>query len=259
MADMTWPEIETAAKNNAIVLMPLGVIEEHGPHIACGADIYLSYLQCKLVKQELTKRGVAAIIAPPFYWGINTSTRNFPGSFDMRPETMKALLTDILSNLKQWGFQKVLYINSHGEGEHNKVILESAKESRRNTGIQALILLDSWMSRRFGLSGQEEHVLTFDFTPPPNAPKVDVPDFHAGTSETSEMMAFFPELVNIKIAKMLKPPKVQGGGYENWGQDARKVTPMGYTGDPSAYDANWARKAIHRYSRAMAEAILEAR
>ncbi len=259
MADITWPEIEKAVEKNAIVLLPVGVIEEHGPHIACGADIYLSYLHCKLIKQELTKSGIAAIIAPPFYWGINTSTRNFPGSFDIRPETMKALLADIVSNLKHWGFKKAYYINCHGEGGHNRVILESAKESLQDLKIQVSFLMDRRMMRRYGLSGKEKYILSFDFSPPPGEPKVNVPDFHAGTFETSDMMAFFPELVNAKITKTLRPPQVKAGDYKKWGKDARKITPLGYTGDPKAYDADWAKKATREYCRAMAEAIIKNR
>jgi len=41
MVDMTWPEVEKAAKEGAIVLMTTAVIEEHGPHMTCGIDTYL--------------------------------------------------------------------------------------------------------------------------------------------------------------------------------------------------------------------------
>jgi hypothetical protein len=84
MADMTWPEVEQAAKAKAIVLLPIAVIEEHGPHIGLGADAYLTYDACITVRSELEKRGIRAIVAPPFYWGITTSTSAFPGSFTVR-------------------------------------------------------------------------------------------------------------------------------------------------------------------------------
>ena len=40
MVDMAWPEIEKAAQEGAIVLLPTGVIEEHGPHMGLAMDIY---------------------------------------------------------------------------------------------------------------------------------------------------------------------------------------------------------------------------
>jgi len=81
MVDMKWPEIEKAATEGAIVLLPTGVIEEHGPHMGLGVDALCSVLSCRLVKKNLEEEGIRALIAPPYYWGINTATGAFPGSF----------------------------------------------------------------------------------------------------------------------------------------------------------------------------------
>ena len=43
MAEMTWPEIEALAAEGALVLLPVGVIEEHGEHLPLGTDTYLAY------------------------------------------------------------------------------------------------------------------------------------------------------------------------------------------------------------------------
>lgn len=47
MADLDWREIENKGRQKVPVLFPLGVIEEHGPHLPLGTDIYLSYAICK--------------------------------------------------------------------------------------------------------------------------------------------------------------------------------------------------------------------
>lgn len=44
MVDMAWPDIEKAARDKAIIILPIGVIEEHGPHMGLGVDAYCSYL-----------------------------------------------------------------------------------------------------------------------------------------------------------------------------------------------------------------------
>lgn len=257
MADMTWPEIEALAKKGAAVLLPLGVIEEHGPHIACGADIYLAYAGCALIQAELDPLGVPAIIAPPFFWGINTSTRNFPGSFDMRPETMRALLSDILANLKHWGFSDVLMVNFHGEGGHNQLILECARRSLELHGIRARYVVSKRMAQRHGLSGAEDFLLTVEYTAPPGGPRIAGPDFHAGAAETGDMAAFFPAIVNTDLAGTLAAPEPQGEGYGAWGKDARRVTPLGYAGDPSKFDAEWSRRAFEKYAAEIARAFAD--
>lgn len=134
---MTWPEVERAAKDGAIVLLPTGVIEEHGPHLRLDTDTYMAYLRCKLIRRELEKRGIKTIIAPPFYWGVNHATGAFPGSFSSRPETVKAVIYDLLSSLKRWGFESVFVVNNHGDFYHNKAIIEGVKEAWAGTGIRA--------------------------------------------------------------------------------------------------------------------------
>ena len=56
MADMTWQEVEKAAEEGAVILLPTAVIEEHGPHMGCGVDTYLAYQACKLARRELGRR-----------------------------------------------------------------------------------------------------------------------------------------------------------------------------------------------------------
>jgi creatinine amidohydrolase/Fe(II)-dependent formamide hydrolase-like protein len=78
---MTYPEIEKAAREKAVVIFPAGVIEEHGPHLP------LEWTRTKATLGEASngaeKRGIQALIAPPFYWGsIPLPARS--GSFNSR-------------------------------------------------------------------------------------------------------------------------------------------------------------------------------
>ncbi len=69
MVDMTYVEIERAAEEKTVILLPTGVIEEHGPHLPLGVDVYGSYLIAKVTRAELNRKGIRSLIAPPFYWG----------------------------------------------------------------------------------------------------------------------------------------------------------------------------------------------
>src|SRR5476649_2879198 len=77
MADMTYPEIAEAAASGAAALWGLGVIEQHGPHLP------LAYAVLRRVKALLADRGIASLIVPPFFWGVNHVTGRFPGSFEI--------------------------------------------------------------------------------------------------------------------------------------------------------------------------------
>ena len=92
MAYMNWEEIKAAGEQKLPVLFPLGVIEEHGPHLPLGSDILWSNYICKEVKSLLEKRGKQVLIAPPYYFGVNHCTGAFPGTFSLKPETFEQVL-----------------------------------------------------------------------------------------------------------------------------------------------------------------------
>ena len=56
MADMKWPEIKRFADENAVVLLPMGVIEEHGPHLCLATDIYTAHIYCLSVQKKMEKK-----------------------------------------------------------------------------------------------------------------------------------------------------------------------------------------------------------
>ena len=60
MADMNWTDVKRHADEGAIVLLPLGVIEEHGPHLCTATDVYIAHMNCIYVKRKLERQGHAA-------------------------------------------------------------------------------------------------------------------------------------------------------------------------------------------------------
>jgi creatinine amidohydrolase len=258
MVDMAWPQVEKAAQEGAIILFPIGVIEEHGPHMGLGVDAYLAYVRCKLIRRELESRGLKTLIAPPFYWGINHNTGSFPGSFTVRKETMKAVLYDALACFRRWGFTYVFLVNNHGDGEHNLAILDAVKEARVDTGIRAYFLLSEFDAKvRFKLTGREHHIL-IQPSPQTQEPPPKYFDIHAGGRETGVMLYYFPDQVNKELAKTLKPTNLILQDLMAWDQgwiDAKKITPLGYFGDPASFDPEVGRQRTETSITGMANLI----
>lgn len=255
MVDMTYPEIEKAAKEKAVVIFPTGVIEEHGPHLPLGVDTYEGYIKAKLLKMELEKRGIQALIAPPFYWGINLATGSFPGSFHSREETVVNVLWDAMASLKRWGFEHVFFVNNHGDADHNNAILNAIKKARQDTGIRAYYVLDEGFAKRLGLTGKEPHVLIHKMAPPPASKYVEV---HAGGGETSLMWYYFPELVRVDIWKTLKSTDKTVEDLMVWRRgwgDAKRVTPDGFFGDPTTASPEKGKTGFDEFKVSAATAI----
>ena len=241
MVYLSWDKLDESIKEEAVVLLPTGVIEAHGPHMGLGVDTYGSYIKCKLVKELLESKGIKTLIAPPYYWGINNMTGDFPGSFTVRKATMKALIYDILCSLRRWGVKYVFNINHHGDVEHCTTLFEAIQEARVAIGIRAFSIISEFDAKRFGFTGQESHILICkdEETNASDSFNNEYIDIHAGEGETSMMLKYFPNQVNTQKAKELKPTNLKFGDLMEWRKgwsDARKLTPLCYFGDPASYD-----------------------
>ncbi|WP_054742752.1 creatininase family protein [Cellulosilyticum ruminicola] len=242
MVEMTWPEIDALAKKDALVILPLGVIEEHSRHLPLGTDIYIATKEAEQIAEELTRLGMPCVIAPPFYWGaMEVVTKNFPGSFNMRAQTIKLMIEDILMNLETAGFKKVIAINAHGDEAHRRPIVETFKAYNVTHELKARWQVYEEDLEWQGFKGDEAYIFVTKTYPFEKLFEIktdlkDNFDIHAGAFETAEMKDYFPELTNMEIAKTLKATNLQEEGIKRWlsGKvENTQVIPDGHAGDPA--------------------------
>jgi creatinine amidohydrolase len=267
MVDMSMPAIEQAAKDHAAILWPMGVIEEHGPALPLGTDIYQSYARMKRVSELLKADGIKSLVAPPMYWGMNEATNGFGGSFSVRPSTLKALIEDTFYSLRKDGFEYVYIITGHGDRIHNQTIIEAVDAARYTTGIRGYVVINAGIRDRLGLTGKEPYVLMqleAPAPPPPAnvtsapAPRSPYIDGHSGGGEHGGMWYLFPNLVNTDVMKTLKPTNYGPDDLAEWRKgwsDARAKTPLGYFGDPASADRDRAKQAFERDTASIAATI----
>lgn len=241
MADMNWKEIEEVGHKDVPVLFPLGVIEEHGPHLPLATDIYFSYAISRKIKTEIENMGGKCLIAPPYYWGINHCTGAFPGSFSLKEETMKRVLNDIFENLSCFGFQRIYCINQHGDPLHIKTILDAIQESNKTHNMRIRLLMEPYDLSNYNLKGTEDHILVDGAEYPDSLfPEEDgLLDIHAGAYETAAMKYFYNEIVEKEAVKDLKDYSLSYKTIGTWlqgGETARNLVPSGYAGNPSEYE-----------------------
>lgn len=234
MLEMTWLEIQEKIDKEATVLFPIAVVEEHGPHLSVSVDIFISYQIAHRTKELLAEKGIDSVIAPPFYWGINGTTQEFPGSFTVSKTTLVAMLTDLLLCLKKWGFKKIITIPAHGENDHILAMEESLKNVYKQTGEGAYMFALSFMTNKTGIKESAYTVIQqVDLTPPK---KDDYIDNHAGALETEPMLYYFSDHVREDILKTLEPTQVTYRDFPKWEnpENIKTMTPLGYLGDPKS-------------------------
>ena len=256
MADMNWTEIKHYADEDAIVLLPIGVIEEHGPHLCLAADIYAAHIYCLSIKQKLEQNGFSVIIAPPFYWGICQAAKGFIGSFNIKEETAYALLFDILTSLRDFGFRRVFGINGHGDINHKITMVKAFKDAFEQLHIVTCLPYNDFMTEFLGYQKNDPWFYDVKVSEI-NVSKAKTPDVHAGDVETAIIHAFYPDLVDTDKAKSL-PDMALGDNFEAWmfGGRLKHLSPEGYLGSPACYENVNITHYLDDYSNRYTDAIL---
>ena len=259
MAEMTYPELERAARGGAVALWALGSIEEHGPHLPLATDVYVPTAQLRAVQQQLAGERVASVVVPPYFWGVNRVTGDFPGSLDIRAEVMVELMLDVFSSLARAGFRDVYCVTGHFDASHARAIAAAVRRAKAAGTIRAHFVVPAGLARRLELVGDDTSIVVADTPAAADASTAPVlPDLHAGADETSKMLALAPGLVRAALARTLAPTRLTPADVARWrqgGAHVRRITPAGYLGDPARAEASRGEATIEQESRAIAMAI----
>ena len=173
--EMTPQEITDALKKVNTVIIPLGTIEQHGPHLPFGTDVFIPITIARLVAEK-----ASVLVAPPVYYGNSMSMMDMDGVFTITPDSLASLLLDLCRSFSRQGFKKIVFINGHGG---NKQVLSFiGQKARMETGA-LIVRIDWWTIASEEISKICERNVV-----------------HADEGETSMMLACRPELVDMTKA-----------------------------------------------------------
>lgn len=169
---MTWPEVKQAVEESSgIALVPVGAVEEHGPHLPIGTDSIETY---EIGLQAAKKAGV--VITPPVWFGNSRSFMDFPGTITLQPDTLKLVVRDVVMSLVKHGFTCPVILDGHGG----------------NYGVLDVLIEDIMLEHRI----KAFHVRSWELATLPKPANTPPYDGHGGSSETSAMLYLCPDDVN---------------------------------------------------------------
>ena len=256
MAEMTSGEVAAAASAGAVALWAFGVIEQHGPHLPTGTDVYLPSFRLRRIRILLHAQGVPSVIVPPYYWGVNIVSGAFPASPAVRPAVMIELMADVFASLAFNGFRHVFCVSGHGDAEHNRTIHAGIVRGTADGRIGGSFLAEAALAKRLGFSATDPHFTLFEHGR--NAAPGGFADVHAGEWETSEMLALYPELVRQDVVPTLRSTDFTPDDLAEWRlghEHSMRKAPDGYVGNPSAASAERGAASIEAGAQAAAAAI----
>lgn len=185
MTEMTWKEFEQA-KEDAIVILPVGSTEQHGLHLPLSVDAIISTGLAEMAAQE-----VNGIVAPTICYGYKSAPLSgggplFPGTLDLNGVTLMNLASDVMEELIHDGIRKIFLLNGHFE---NEAFLLEAIDLLSRKYPEVTFVEGSWWDQ----ISEEVMAKVFD--------EVEFPGWaleHAAIAETSLTMLFRPDLVHME-------------------------------------------------------------
>ncbi len=240
MSEMSWVDIQEAlGEGLSTVVFAVGSNEQHGPHLPTCTDSLIGDVLANKVTQKLGR----ALQAPTINVGCSEHHMAFPGTIDLKPETLKNLIRDYCVSLARQGFKNIVILPSHG-GDFNPVreatdeLNQSLKEARviSYTDLKGLLRLLAEFSLKHGVSAPESGA-------------------HAGESETSMVLAIRKDLVDMERAE-------EGfvGNYEEkipviFSQGIKSVTRNGVVGDPRKAEAGKGEEYLELWADKMVDFV----
>jgi len=111
-AEMTREDLKAALGQDPVVIVPVGAIEQHGPHLPVDTDANGVYELA--VRAATAQSGV--IVAPPIWWGYSHNHRAWPGLITLSSETLIQVVQDICLSIHQQGFRRIIVLGMAATG-----------------------------------------------------------------------------------------------------------------------------------------------
>ncbi len=220
------------AEQGRTVVLPVGSVEEHGPHLPLGTDAFHA--------MEVARRAAGIrpiLIAPPIFYGMCRSTREHPGTLSISGDTLRGLVLDLGREFYRQGLRSLLIISGHAGGTHMAALLEAAEILLAELAELQIAVVNILDLLREVLAGRPDLVQTKG-------------DSHAGEVETAVMLAAYPELV-----KGAAPAEWPSFPKYILVRDKRRYWPGGVWGDPSPATASQGEAILEAEARRLEEVI----
>ena len=235
-------QLREKARQNAIVVVPVASMEQHGPHLPVEVDSILGETIAARAAAKIAARGHPIVVLPVVWTGISPHHMSFGGTITLDFPAFSALIEGIVRSILYHGFRRIVLLNSHGGNESAlRVIVDELTLKLHAPIVQctywfaAAVPIAKILEQQGGLS-------------------------HACEAETSMMMAVHPDLVaidRIPLARANTAPDLSGlvgGGIYRW-RSVGSRTSSGALGHPEAASAAKGERLFDAISSALADKL----
>jgi len=253
LAKIPFTEVARLAQSGkALVILPVGVVEEHGAHLPLGLDAFAAETYAAAAAPLLEAAGYEVVIAPTINYGVARAAIDFPGTLSLEPETLRSMVVEIGRSLSRHKLKRLVILNGHRDKHHMKALDEAKNTLLQEHGAQALLLgfaHDDDITAACYRAGVKQ----FYKSPRPDR------EGHAGESETSLALYAFPETVKRETLRQLDPNfDYDVDAFRKETRDYWSLSGgRGYFGWPQAATAETGKELVAVRARNIAGVILK--
>ena len=267
LAECTYREAARLARDQrSIVLLPLGAIEQHGPHLPLLVDWLGAEELVRHVAPHLRRAGYRPVLAPSIPYGASPLAETWPGTVSLSVGTLRRLIVDVVDSLARHGFRRFVLANYQADPGQLRAMAEAkraltragaGRRPRAAAGAGRLqVLFAGFSPETSSLAAMlNPAVLRLSRSPNPKG------EWHAGELETALVLARRPRLVRRGLARRLPPAWVDfRRALARGARRFEEIAPggAGYFGWPAAAKAATAKRALALRGRLIAREILRA-
>ena len=256
---MTWTDVDALNRDRTLFILPVGMLEEHGPHLPVGTDTFGVDYESKRAAERLA---VALpdwhlVLMPMVHYGSSGANQVgniavHPGTYGLRQSTLRSLVADIGGQIAQNRFKWIFVMNGHGAPTHH-VAVNEACDFVSETFAVTMLNISGLFNADAAIQSKGRGIDAKYFS------AADLssfgPDMHAGVSETSAVLAVRPDLVRSNYKTL---PTLRAESMKERQDVARKPGWPGYFSAPARANADYGRDIEAWWVEGMTDLILQA-
>jgi creatinine amidohydrolase/Fe(II)-dependent formamide hydrolase-like protein len=227
IAELNTYQIRELDRSRTAVILPGGILEQHGPYLPSYTDGFWNERMTQDLAEAIGARpGWNALVFPVIPLGSGGANEiggqyAFPGSYTVRSSTVRAIFTDVATELGDQGFKWIFVVHGHGSPHHNRALDDAGDFFRDTYGGQMVHLLGLMDVMTCCDAGRR--------TATAEALREDAFTVHAGAAEHSDLMFLRPDLVPGTVRHA---PTFAGSSFADLVTRARRPDWPGYFGAP---------------------------
>src|SRR5262245_18430483 len=143
--ELTWTRIDALDRERTMFILPLGMLEEHGPHLPIGADTIGITFEAERISRRVSRAlpQWTVVMMPPIHYGesgANEIGNDFvhPGTYSIRHTTLRSQLADVGAQVAENGFKWIFAITGHGAPTNGVAVNEACDFVSESFGVTML-------------------------------------------------------------------------------------------------------------------------